>query len=202
MSRSTPAMSQPSGRQDLSEIEPCHQMAFCKNSPANAPGAMVRCPMCRLASGNEEYSHHFWAPLPILQGFNRKHVVLEAEKKAASRNRRAAKANARNNRNRAKVSLLKKAVKAEQATESSIIKSTKNSGRSNQDGDHKMGELALDTKLQSTVVHPVVNLEELDKIRSQAEKNGLSAGGLVIHNKHGRKVVVFAWEDFTNVRAS
>jgi hypothetical protein len=184
------------------QVDPCHQAIHCKNSPVNSPGAFIKCHLCRLAAGNEDFDQQFWVPLSSLKGADRKHLVLEMEKRAARKNRQQVKLQQRQSRDKLKRKLLSRAVRAEKTTETKIITATKNSGRSHQDGDHRLGDIALDTKLQTGRVYPVVDLCQLDKIRSQAANHNLAAGGLVLENKYGRKVVIFAWEDFPNVRAS
>lgn len=83
------------------------------------------------------------------------------------------------------------------------IKATRNSGRSLHDADHLLTcnsalnliNITLDTKLQSQTDHPKVDLFELDKVRSDAANARSAAGGLLIRNRLGRGVVVFAEED-------
>lgn len=83
------------------------------------------------------------------------------------------------------------------------ITATVNSGRSFQDADHlvqfsaaaALSRITLDTKNQSKAAHPTVQLDELEKVRKDATRAGSLVGGLLIRNKFGRAVVVFAEED-------
>ena len=80
------------------------------------------------------------------------------------------------------------------------IKATRNSGRTNKDGDHLLAEsIVLDTKLQSQRINPQVNLAELDKVRFQAVSHNKAFGALVLRNKHDVGVVVMAEADFAKL---
>lgn len=75
--------------------------------------------------------------------------------------------------------VLKLAVRAEKQTERQLIHATKNSGRSNKDGDHvAAGEITLDTKLQSKRTNPVILLHELVKVGEDARRAGNWMGAL------------------------
>jgi hypothetical protein len=141
-------------------------------------------------------AQHYWRPI------NRQiaHPVLRAEKREAARLKLQQRVAARRDKDRGRQEVLRKAERAERQTEQSIIKATVNSGRQKQDGDHiSMGRIVLDTKHQSRRDNPVVMLEQLEKVRADARRNGYSLGALVLRNKHGRGVVVIAEEDYANL---
>jgi hypothetical protein len=132
--------------------------------------------------------------------FRKVHPDLQKEKNEARWKRAKDHQAKKLTTDRGKRKLLKKATRAEKTTEHNIIHATKNSGRSNRDGDHVLAEqITLDTKLQSERDHPVVKLEELAKVREDAVRAGMIAGALVIRNRHGVGVVVMAEEDFARV---
>ena len=166
---------------------------MCKNSPSNS--STPRCNDCRLSPGVNPLvgiTSHYWHPVG-----KQKHPVLEQEKRNAKRLKTLARQEARKAKDPSRQARNRAAERAERRTEQAIIKSTKNSGRSNRDGDHVFNDkITLDTKLQSNAVNPVVNLQELDKVRSDARRSGKQAGALVIQNKTGRSVVVFDLADF------
>ena len=96
--------------------------------------------------------------------------------------------------------VLKLAVRAEKQTERQLIHATKNSGRSNKDGDHvAAGEITLDTKLQSKRTNPVILLHELVKVGEDARRAGNWMGALVIRNMNGIGVVAIAEADFARL---
>ena len=169
---------------------------WCRNSVENAGEGRSKCAFCRLSPDNENLSKHFWSP----SGASTRHPRLEQEKRDARCQRARASHLARLQRDKGKKRIVRRATQAERTTEQNIITATKNSGRSNRDGDHVVaGHITLDTKLQSTREHPVVLLNELAKVREDAERAGNPLGGLVLRNKHGVGVVVFAEQDFARV---
>jgi hypothetical protein len=110
------------------------------------------------------------------------------------------KQDARNNRDRAKIQIQAAAVRAEKRSERNIIHATKNSGRSNRDGDHVLaGRITLDTKLQTTRLNPEIHVHELEKVRSDARRAGNPIGGLILRNENGHGFVVLAEEDFARL---
>jgi hypothetical protein len=122
--------------------------------------------------------------------------VLEQEKRDANRRKVLERQQVRKNKDRDRQAVLSRAAQAESRTQKEVIKATRNSGRVNKDGDHLLfGRITLDTKLQSGAENPIVKLQELDKVRSDAKRAGNPIGGLCIKNKNGRGVVVFDLRD-------
>ena len=156
---------------------------------------MMQCQYCKLASagGGPMNCWKPWSP-------GTPHPKLTAEKKQKAQDRREAATAKRKAKSRPKQDLLRRAARAEKQTESNIIAATRNSGRTAQDGDHvHAGRITLDTKLQSGNTHPVVHLDELDKVRGDARRAGNPVGALVLRNKHGRGVVVFDEQDYAQL---
>jgi hypothetical protein len=131
----------------------------------------------------------------------RAHPVLEHEKALARMQKSRDAQQTRLKKDRGKKKVLQRAEAAEQATGKHLnITATKNSGRSNKDGDHiAAGFITLDTKFQSQRENPVVLLSELTKVRQDATRAKMSIGGLVLRNQHGVGVVVFDETDFARV---
>lgn len=166
---------------------------WCQNSVENAGEGRQKCTFCRLAPDNEHVSGQYWRPINRLM----RHPVLKQEQRDAARGRAQAAHQRRLTRDKGKQRVLRRAGKAEQTTERNIIVATKNSGRSNRDGDHiAAGQITLDTKLQSTRDNPVVLLSELAKVREDAARAGNVIGGLVLRNRSGVGVIVFSEADF------
>jgi hypothetical protein len=151
--------------------------------------------MCRLAeSGGGPMNA--WRPWQ--QG--QVHPKLAAEKKQKAQDRREVAVAKRKAKSRPKRDLARRAARAEEQTNRNIIAATRNSGRTAKDGDAvHAGRITLDTKLQSGNIHPVVHLDELDKVRADARRGGNPIGGLVLRNKHGRAVVVFDEQDYARM---
>lgn len=173
---------------------PCEMAGQCRNSPSLAQPALVACALCRLSPENvgRDMSHHW---IPIEMGM--KHPMLLAEKANLKIRKRLLKLQAKRGRDLGKRKVSRLAALAEKKTEKNIIHATKNSGRQNKDGDHvSLGNITLDTKLQSTRDNPVILLAELEKVRSDAMRAGKLIGGLVLRNRHNVGVVVFTEEDY------
>lgn len=172
----------------------CDQFTKCANSVYSRGENTAKCHLCRLSTEGSGLNQQYWKPT------NNKdeHPVLKQEKITKKIAKRNDSLNKRLNKDKSKVKMLRKAVKAESKTEANIIKATKNSGRSNRDADHIVGDgwLRLDTKLQTNKVIPIIKIDELDKACSDAARGGSQLGGLVIRNKHGQGFVVFREEDF------
>lgn len=172
----------------------CKEGTRCKSSPSFSSKPL--CNTCRLSPAINVFTiskEHHWKPTQ--PGY--KHPILEQEKRDYKHGKAIARAAEKKAKDPARQQINKAAARAEKRTEREIIKSTKNSGRSNKDGDHvSKGKFAMDTKLQSTRDNPIVNLSELDKIRSQAKANGLVLGALVIRNSAGRGVIVIDERDW------
>jgi hypothetical protein len=177
---------------------PCKEESVCKNSPLNS--LQPKCSECRLSvvASNFGWMTCHWAP----KSHKDKHPIIEQEKKRDKLQRLRERAKAKHQKDRGRQRVLKEAARAEKQTERRIIKATRNSGRSNRDGDHvSNGNIVLDTKHQSTIESPVVKLHELDKVRADAKRSGNGRlGGLVLRNKHGRGIVVFAEEDYAKLK--
>lgn len=174
------------------ETIPCEQQSDCFNSPIHRGQGQASCYMCKLADHNGG-SSILWKPwdkklkhpklVQIAREKNAKKVAeILAKKKSIDPKKQI---------------LASRAARAEKQTERQIIKATKNSGRSNKDGDHvSAGKITLDTKLQTGNLNPVVKLVELDKVRGDAKRAGNPIGALVLRNKEGRGVVVLDENDY------
>ena len=177
------------------ETVACEESALCLNSPESRGGGQASCHSCKLAPAGGG-SLNCWRPWK--KGLQ--HPKLVAEKREAGKQRRAAAQEKRAGRSRSKMAVRRQARRAEEQTNRSIIENTVNSGRSHKDGDHvSAGRIALDTKLQSKRVNPVVDLAELDKVREDARRGGNPIGALVLRNMHGRGVVVFDEADYSQL---
>lgn len=185
--------------QELSEdLIPCEfGETRCWNSPKNS-----RCPKCSTCTLSPVYTEQSAPPLltsnywhPIAKGL--KHPIVEQRKRRASAERRAFRATVRQSKDIRRRAVAKYALGAERLTEK-VITSTANSGRKNKDGDHVSFGVTLDTKHQSQRVNPVINWDELDKVRRDAQRGGNAVGGLVLHSPH-RAAVVIALEDWATL---
>lgn len=174
---------------------PCDLADYCKNSPQAIGEARAKCALCRLSPENEgRHMVHYWSPF---EDTIQRHPVLEKEKRDKKWARHATNLEAKRNRDPKKRTISRLAEQAERKTEANIIQATRNSGRSNKDGDHvSMGNITLDTKLQTTRENPVIYLHELEKVRGDAMRSGKIIGGLVIRNKHNVGCVVLTEEDY------
>jgi hypothetical protein len=128
------------------------------------------------------------------------HPILEQEKRAQAFKRHKDARDERLNRDKARQARLRLATHAEKMTQKNIIRATKNSGRTDKDGDHVAGGyVTLDTKLQSKRLNPVVIATELAKVRNDAASAKTMVGGLVLRSKTGLGVVVFHEDDFAKI---
>lgn len=100
----------------------------------------------------------------------------------------------KNEKDKEKVALLKKAAKVE-----NLVKSTLNSGRINRDSDLIAEHLTIDVKLQSTRENPVINVDEFIKVQNDARRAGKLHGVLAIQNKSGKRFYVVSEELFREV---
>jgi hypothetical protein len=175
------------------EILQCNVPEQCRNS-VDIASEHNKCYICRLAPGNESYAKDFWRPKE--HGLKHPTILKEkADKKLAERKERIAH---RQNRDKSKMKLSRKAVNSEREVSNKVIKATRNSGRTFMDGDFSVKNfITLDNKLQTTRVNPEVDLAELEKVNLDAERAKNLLGGLVITNKHGVAVIVFKLEDFS-----
>jgi hypothetical protein len=179
--------------------KPCDQADLCWNSPKFKGEEAASCSMCRLAPANlGTLLAQRWAP--VRSGFQHPLLVLEKLEEAREKREAGFQKILAKNKQVARQRVQKSARQAEINTQEEVIQATRNSGRTNRDGDHLLDtRIVLDTKQQSKRIHPLVNLAELEKVRRQARENNRAVGGLVLHNKHGVKVVVFALEDLSRI---
>ena len=187
----------PDPRESLaSDIVSCEMEKLCYHSPRNS--SFPRCHRCCLSDaftcGSSYLSH--WSPItPGTQ-----HPRLIARKLSFTKARCTALLAKRLGVDKDKRRVQRSAKQAERATERDIIKATKNSGRSLQDGDHILNKrVVLDTKEQSTTLNLVVHADELAKVRRDAQRNGYPFGGLVLRNVVGQAVVVMTLGDFAEL---
>lgn len=136
----------------------------------------------------------YWKPFKL----GELHPIIFKEKMEAKIKKRKDSSAKILGKNKFTSKIVRKAAKAENATNKNIIKATKNSGRSLRDGDHVAANfIGLDTKLQTDRINPIVKLDELDKAINDATiRGGSLVGGLVLRNKLGAGFVVFREEDF------
>lgn len=182
------------------DVVPCSVWRSCLHSEAYRSKPLAACRDCRLAQFGGGAAVRWRASEKSIR-----HPVLEQEKRDARRQRVLDKQQKRRSKDHKRQEISRVAERAERQTERRIgasggdIRPTRNSGRVKRDGDHQLvaarGLVQLDTKLQTGSENPVVKLTELDKIRRDALNGGAITGGLVIRNKYGRAVVVFAEED-------
>lgn len=173
--------------------KPCKESPECRKGPERRGILASFCRDCRFALENGGTHNHWY---PATKGL--KHPALEAEKRDARRSRIVEKQTARASKDRRRQRVGRNAARAEAGTTDLLVQATRNSGRTNRDGDHQLGSARLDSKHQSGRLYPVVDLIELDKIRRQAAP-GL--GGLVLVNANGRRVVVFDLEEYVRAHA-
>lgn len=187
------------------ETIPCQEERDCTNGPSLRGYSNSKCRNCKLALAFGGTGIH-WKPV-----LKRQHPVLVAENYRKAKQKAADNLAKRQARDRGKVRRLESSVRAEKKTQTTglragaKIKATKNSGRTNQDGDHQLEttsasiKVSLDTKLQSQAANPTIRLSEIDKVRKDSGRAQTALGGLVIVNKYGRRVVVFDYIDFIRV---
>jgi hypothetical protein len=179
------------------EVTSCDQGKFCKNSVENKGEGAAKCMLCRLAPGNENLDQQYWKPIDTYTNFP--HPVLRKEKVDAVIERARGKRQQRRDRDQGKRKVARIAAAAEKQTEANFIKATKNSGRSNRDGDHvAVGFITIDTKHQDRE-HPLVSLVELEKVRRDARNAGNTYGALVLRNVKGYGVVAMEESDFAKM---
>jgi hypothetical protein len=176
----------------VNSATPCLDGEFCKYSPSNHPRPC--CNQCRLSPDAPDFVTEVWWR-PINSKY--KNRQLEKEKREAKRAKTIAKRQAEKAKDPARKARLAQAERAERRTNAEIIKATRNSGRVNRDGDHLLHDyIVIDTKLQSKAENPVVHLQELEKVRSDAKRSGKSIGVLCIKNKNAKGIVVLDEADF------
>lgn len=178
---------------------PCTLELVCINSPFFKGEAKAKCALCRFSPDNEGRTSmiHYWSATSPARKARTKHPQLEEEKRRVKVARRLMLFTKKKSRDPNKIRTARLAARAEKITEQKIIKATKNSGRRNKDGDHvSAGNITLDTKLQTTRENPIIFLNELEKVRSDANRAGMLLGGLVIRNKNNVGCVVLAEEDY------
>lgn len=181
---------------EVFEILSCSEGNSCKNSLEQAGYGSAKCGICRYSPNSENVEASFWKP----DKTGKKHPIAEQEKRDRGIERRETARLRRLSVDKSKRNVLVKAAKAEKLTEKNFIRATVNSGRANRDGDHTINDcITVDTKLQSTREEPVVHLNELEKVRSDAARAGNPIGCLLIRNKHGVGVVVLTESDFAKL---
>lgn len=183
------------------KVTSCDQGKICRNSVENVGLAGNKCFLCRLAPDNENNTGlpNYWSPIAGLSRLDREHPTIRKEKRNARIGRAKDKQQQRLGRDQGKRKVARIAAAAEKQTEASIIKSTKNSGRSNRDGDHvAFGSLTIDTKHQNRE-HPLVSLIELEKVRKDARNAGNTYGALMLRNVNGYGVVAMEESDFAKL---
>jgi hypothetical protein len=181
---------------EVMSITPCEEGSACLNSIERAGLGSAKCGVCRLAPGGMTTMMSHWKP----EVKGTKHPGLVAQKKEAKRTKLLEQRQARRLVDKSKRKILTQASRAEKVTERRLIHSTKNSGRSNKDGDHvALGEITLDTKLQTQRDNPVVLLHELVKVGEDARRAGNWMGALVVRNRNGIGVVAMTEEDFARL---
>jgi hypothetical protein len=117
-------------------------------------------------------------------------IVRKQERKDA---KKAEKLLTKKEKDKKKVSLLKKANKVEE-----IVKSTLNSGRINKDGDLRVDDLIIDVKLQSTRKDPIIKVDEFIKVNNDCIRANKQYGVLCIENKDGQRFYIISEELFSS----
>ena len=180
------------------EVLPCAVDAECLNSIKLAGMMRSSCGLCRLSVNGFSGQTIYWKPV---DGHSQHPAVVAAKlarKQAFLKEKKAKRLLV----NKDKKLLQVRAEKAERQTETNFIKATKNSGRTHKDGDQvAYSQVTIDTKLQSKCIHPVVRLDELAKVREDAQRGGNSLGVLMLRNRHGIGVIAIAESDFARLLA-
>lgn len=122
-----------------------------------------------------------------------KHPLMLKNKQERKDAKKADKLQAKREKDKDKVSLLKKANKVEE-----VVKSTLNSGRINKDGDLRADDLIIDVKLQSTRKDPIIKVDEFIKVNNDCIRANKQYGVLCIENKDGQRFYVISEELFSN----
>lgn len=181
------------------DAQQCEQGSLCMNSIEHKGAAMAACRGCKLSPVNIEDAGdlpHRWRPIDG----KTQHPVLVQEKRQAAKDKNEKKRLDRLGRDKSRTLVLKRAERAERRTTSTFIQATRNSGRVNQDGDHKVANtVTLDTKHQSTRDNPVVFLAELFKVQADSVRAGTTFGALVLRPKNGLGVVAVHEKDFAKL---
>ena len=180
---------------DIFQVLPCDEGAQCKNSIARAGIGAGKCGACQLSPTGLRGTS-FWKPdVP-----GQKHPAVIAARAQDKKDRKAALDLKNRFADKGKRKLLVEAVRAEKQTERNLIHATRNSGRTNKDGDHvAAGEITLDTKLQSKRDNPIVLLSQITKVGEDARRAGNWMGALVLRNRSGVGVVAMAEADFARL---
>jgi hypothetical protein len=180
---------------EVLQVLPCDVGSECKNSIQRAGYQSGKCGLCRFSPTGPSSGMKYWKP-----DAPSKHPLELVEKKERKLDRTKALQVRKLTVSKPKQRILLQAERAERQTERNLIHATKNSGRSNKDGDHvAFGEITLDTKLQSKRSNPVVLLHELYKVGEDAKRAGNWMGALVLRNENGIGVVAMAEADFARL---
>jgi hypothetical protein len=181
---------------DVIQVLPCDEGSECGNSSVRQGFGSGKCGICCLSPTGPASGMRFWKP----DTPGKKHPGIVKAKKDAKIARATELRIKKQGVDKAKRTILVKAARAEKTTERNLIHATKNSGRSNKDGDHVAGgEITLDTKLQTTRNNPVVLLHELVKVGQDAQRAGNWMGALVLRNKNNVGVVAMTETDFARL---
>ena len=181
---------------DVFQVLPCDEGAQCRNSATRSGPGVWKGGSCRLSPTGPPTGMNFWRPdVP-----GQKHPAAVAAAKQAKKDRKTEQNLKKRSADKGKRNLLVKAVRAEKQTERYLIHATRNSGRTNRDGDHvAAGEITLDTKLQSKRDNPIVLLSQIVKVGEDARRAGNWMGALVLRNRNGIGIVAMAEADFARL---
>lgn len=119
------------------------------------------------------------------------HPIIAARKLARKADKKRGKQLERQEKDKQRSALVRKAAKVE-----AKVKSSLNSGRINRDGDLQSEDLVIDVKLQSTRKDPVISADEFEKVNVDCLRAGKKHGILCIENKSGQRFYVISEELF------
>ena len=178
-------------------VYPCEMSSECLSSPAHKGEGGSLCSSCVWSpNGSGDTRDNFRVPKGSRVKFARKEEADYAERRAKV----AAKRTVESAKSKPKARIGRRAALAEKRSERGLIKSTRNSGRTNRDGDHNFADkISLDTKLQTGNLNPVVNLADLAKIQADARRVGNPIGVLVLRNKNNVGVVAISEADWRTI---
>lgn len=120
-----------------------------------------------------------------------KHPIMAKNKQDKKDAKKAERTLNKKEKDKERISLLKKAEKVEENVKSSL-----NSGRINRDGDLKADDIVIDVKLQSTRKDPVIKVDEFIKVNNDSIRANKQYGVLCIENKDGLRFYVIGEDLF------
>lgn len=120
-----------------------------------------------------------------------KHPIMAKNKQDRKDAKKAERTLNKKEKDKDRISLLKKAEKTEESVKSSL-----NSGRINRDGDLKAEDIVIDVKLQSTRKDPVIKVDEFIKVNNDSIRANKQYGVLCIENKDGLRFYVIGEDLF------